>query len=84
MPENQESNQQMFMDGPADPVLENNFVYHAPKPGQQERYVALREKAKELAYLIKRTTPPSREQSVALTELETSVFWANAAIARNE
>ena len=67
-----------------DAVLENNFTYHAPKPGQQERYVALREKAKELAYLIKSTTPSSREQSVALTELETSVFWANAAIARNE
>lgn len=67
-----------------DAVLENNFTYHAPKPGQQERYVAIREKAKELAYLIKNTTPASREQSVALTELETSVFWANAAIARNE
>lgn len=67
-----------------DEVLENNFTYHAPKPGQQERYVAIREKAKELAYLIKNTTPKSREQSVALTELETSVFWANAAIARNE
>ena len=67
-----------------DAVLENNFTYHAPKPGQQERYVALREKAKELAYLIANTTPKSREQSVALTELETSVFWANAAIARNE
>lgn len=66
-----------------DAVLENNFTYHAPKPGQQERYVAIREKAKELAYLIKNTTPASREQSVALTELETSVFWANAAIARN-
>lgn len=46
--------------------------------------MAIREKAKELAYLIKNTTPKSREQSVALTELETSVFWANAAIARNE
>ena len=67
-----------------DPVLENNFTYHSPKPGQQEKYVAIREKAKELAYLIKELTPSSREQSVALTELETSVFWANAAIARNE
>ena len=65
-------------------VLENNFTYHAPNPGQQERYMAIREKAKELAYLIKDTTPPSREQSVAMTELETAVFWANAAIARNE
>jgi hypothetical protein len=66
-----------------DITLENNFTYHAPMPGQQERYVALREKAKELAYLIRELTPKSREQSVAMTELETAIFWANAAIARN-
>ena len=69
---------------PDAPVLENNFTYHSPKPGQNEKYVALREKAKDLAYLIKELTPKSREQSVALTELETAIFWANAAIARNE
>jgi hypothetical protein len=65
------------------PQLENNFTYHAPKEGQPEKYVALREKAKELAYLIDELCPKSREQSVALTQLETAVFWANAAIARN-
>ncbi len=63
--------------------LENNFTYHAPKPGQPEMYQKLREKGKELAYLIVELTPVSREQSVALTELETAIFWANAAIARN-
>lgn len=64
--------------------LEKNFTYHAPKPGQPERYGRIRDKAKELAYLISQECPQSRERSVALTELETSVFWANAAIARNE
>ena len=64
--------------------VEKNFTYHAPKSGQPERYQRLREKAKELAYLIHQECPPSRERSVALTELETSVFWANAAIARND
>lgn len=64
--------------------IENNFTYHAPKEGQQERYVAIRAKAKELALLIVEATPASREQSVAITELESAVFWANAAIARNE
>lgn len=66
------------------PKIESNFTYHAPKPGQPEKYQQLREKAKELAYLITELCPASREQSVALTELETSIFWANAAIARNE
>ncbi len=61
--------------------IENDFTYHAPKEGQAEKYVAIREKAKELALLIAQETPYSREQSLALTELETAVFWANAAIA---
>jgi len=64
--------------------IENNFTYHAPKPGQPERYQRIRDKAKELALLIVELTPHSREQSIALTELETSVMFANAAIARNE
>lgn len=64
--------------------IENDFTYHEPKPGQAERYVKIREKAKELALLIVEETPASREQSLALTELEKSTFFANAAIARNE
>jgi len=64
--------------------INTNFVYHSVKPGQQERYVAIREKAKELALLIVCNTPESREQSLALTELESAMMWANASIARNE
>jgi hypothetical protein len=64
--------------------LENNYSYHAPKGDQTERYQAIREKAKELATLIVETSPNSRERSLALTNLEQSVFWANAGIARNE
>lgn len=64
--------------------LENNFKYHSPKGSQQERYVALREKAKELAYLICECSHESREQSLALTNLESAIMWANAGIARNE
>ena len=33
--------------------------------------------------LIAELTPPSREQSVALTKLDEVTFWANAGIARN-
>lgn len=64
--------------------LENNFTYHPPVGGQQERYVMLRDNAKKLAYEIVTFTPPSREQALALTNLEQAIFWANAAIARNE
>ena len=64
--------------------IDNNFKYHAPKTGQAERYVTLREKAKELAHEYLEECPESRERSLALTALEESVFWANASIARNE
>lgn len=64
--------------------IANLFTYHAPKDDQPERYVKIRDEAKALAYTIVQNTPPSREQSVALTWLEGAIFWANAAIARNE
>ena len=62
--------------------IENAFTYHAPKDGQPEKYQAIREKAKELAYLIQELVPPSREQSLAMTKLEECSMWANAGIAR--
>lgn len=64
--------------------LENDFVYHSPKNDQAVRYAKIRDQAKQLAYYIAAKTPPSREQSVALTKLEEAIFFANAAIARNE
>lgn len=63
--------------------IENNFKYHSPKEGQPEKYTAVREKAKELAHLINEICPDSREKSLAFTNLEESVMWANASIARN-
>lgn len=64
--------------------LDNNFMYHQPKPGQSERYEQIRAQAKTFAELLCTLCPASRELSLALTQLEDSVMWANAAIARNE
>lgn len=64
--------------------IENNFSYHAPKEGQPEKYNKLRDKAKELAYLISEVCPNSRERALAITKLEECSMWANAAIAREE
>lgn len=63
--------------------IENNFMYHSPKEGQTEKYEAIREKAKELAYLIEDVCPNSREKSLAITKLEECSMWANASVARN-
>lgn len=64
--------------------ITNNFTYHPPKADQPERYEDLRRMAKELALNIVAKCPDSRERSLALTNLEQAIFWANASIARNE
>lgn len=64
--------------------LKNNFTYHPPKGDQPKRYEILRAKALELAEMIDELVPESREKSLAMTNLEQTVMWANAGIARNE
>lgn len=60
------------------------YTYHAPKADQPLRYEAIRAKARELAEMIEESCPDSREKSLAHTNLEQAVMWANASIARNE
>lgn len=64
--------------------LINRFTYHAPKGDQAERYTNIRSMALTFAMYLESHTPASREQSLSITKLEEVVFWANAAIARNE
>lgn len=64
--------------------LKQRFTYHAPKPGQPQKYTDIRNGAHELAVMMDELCPNSREKSLAITKLEESVMWANAAIARNE
>lgn len=64
--------------------IENRFTYHSPKADQPKRYELIRNKAKELAFLINESVPESREKSLALTHLQETTMWANAGIACNE
>lgn len=64
--------------------VERRFTYHAPKGNQPSRYDLIRDLGKQMALLVLRETPESREQSLAITKLEEAVMWANAAIARRE
>ncbi len=64
--------------------VKNNFIYHAPSSDQTERYEHLRKLGLELAEAILATCPNSREASLAMTNLEQAIMWANASIARNE
>ena len=64
--------------------LDTRFIYHPPIGEQPRRYETIRDAARGMADEIVLLTPPSREQSLALTKLEECVMWANAAIARRE
>jgi hypothetical protein len=64
--------------------VERDFTYHPPHGDQVERYAEVRASGLAMAEVVLRDCPPSRERSLALTNLEQACFWANAAIARNE
>ena len=63
--------------------IENRFTYHKPTDDKAKIYPILRDKAKELAYLIESNVPNGREKSCALTKLEEVIMWANAGVSRN-
>jgi hypothetical protein len=64
--------------------IENTFTYHKPFGDQPERYETIRNQAKLMAFAIQNSCPESREKSLALTNLQQAVMWANASIAINE
>jgi hypothetical protein len=64
--------------------IENIFTYHAPVGDQTARYAELRAKGQELALLVNKICPDSREKSVAITYIQQAIQMANASIAITE
>ena len=64
-------------------IIDRNYVTHQLTADQLNQTAEIKCKAKELAILINDSCPESREKSLAFTELENSVMWATASIARN-
>lgn len=62
--------------------IDTRFDHNVPTPERAARHVAVRAACKQLAAEIVERTPVGREQSLAITALEETLFWANAAIAR--
>jgi len=60
------------------------FAYQKPSTDGLEKITRLREKFSELAELINRLAPDSRERSVAYTHLETTAMWAIKAVVHND
>lgn len=65
-------------------LIEEWFVYHAPKGDQAERYQRIRDKAKELAIVIVEAVPESADQTAALRKIREAVMTANSGIACGE
>ncbi|MGV8142930.1 MAG: DUF7681 family protein [Candidatus Pacearchaeota archaeon] len=62
--------------------LERALTYFPANDDTKDRYHVIRQKIKEVAYLLDELCPNSREKSLALTNLEQASMWANASIAR--
>ena len=66
-----------------DAELNKRFDLHPASPATAPKMDRMRATVKETARQVCDHTPPSREQSLAITALEEALFWANAAIARH-
>lgn len=65
--------------------MRHDFTNHPPVSDEIiRRLEGLRDSATEFADLIIDLTPDSRERSLALTNLESSLMYARAALARNQ
>jgi hypothetical protein len=61
--------------------IDRRFTYHAPTPNRVALHEDLRKAFRELAHVLNETLPEGREKSLALTQLQEGLMWANAAIA---
>ena len=64
--------------------IDKPFAYHKPSDDGMIRITAIREAFSVVKKTIEDNCPPSRQLSVALTELETSAMWAIKAVVFND
>jgi len=63
--------------------LLNKYGHHKPKDERQAAGIQInRQEFYRLAHFLVETLPEGRDKACALTKLEESSFWANAAVAR--
>lgn len=67
-----------------EPQVKKTFAYHKPGADGLKTIAELREAFSKLHDDIERLAPPSREKSVALTNLETTAMWAIKAVVCND
>lgn len=70
---------------PVDSVdIGNRFSFHpADTTEKQEAHERIRSYCRELAETLNAELPEGREKSLAITHLEETMMWSNAAVARS-
>jgi hypothetical protein len=61
-----------------------DFTFHPPGDDARALHELVRAHCRDLARTLDQVLPQGREASLALTRLEEAMFWANAAIARQD
>lgn len=65
--------------------IDHNLTNHPPKDAfLVDLFEDIRNNAKRFGHVVDHAAPECREKSLALTNLEQSVMWAVAAIARHQ
>jgi len=66
-------------------IIEHNFKYHPPSPGNAAAHEEIREKAKAFANAINNLLPDTaaRERATSITNVESAMMWACAGICRH-
>lgn len=64
--------------------IENRFGFHEATTAEKKmEHGSIRDQVKTMAHYWNGNLPDGREKALAITKLEEAMFWANAAIARN-
>jgi len=65
-------------------LIDKPYAYHKPSSEGLDKINKLRAHFSEGERLIKEICPPSRHQSIAITENETTAMWAIKAVVFND
>jgi hypothetical protein len=65
-------------------MIDKPYAYHRPSADGLAKITRLREHFSEGERLIRECCPASRQQSIALTENETTAMWAIKAVVFND